>query len=106
MKWELIDHGLEHAQFFQGVGTSGTPYDHAVTGVGTSYFEALDDALEQIAEEEGTTEEVEAMILEIEKEHRPRVNVPAWMMTSVRDVDCPDPDDDCEKWYYISIRWR
>jgi len=106
MKWELLDYGSEYAQYFAGVGTAGTTFKHAVTGVGASYFDALDDALEQVAEQAGTTEEVEAMLLEIEMEHRPTVNVPKWMTTSVHEVDCPENDEECDKGYYISIRWR
>jgi len=105
MKWELIDHGSEYAQYFAGLGTAGTTFEHAVTGVGATYFDALDDALEQIRQEAGATEEAEAMLLEIEMEHRPTTNVPKWMTTSVHDVGCPDPDDDCDKGYYLSIRW-
>lgn len=47
--FETIDHGVENAQSFQGCGVSHTDYDDCATGIGCSYREALEDALEQLA---------------------------------------------------------
>lgn len=46
--YEIIDHGVEHSQYFQGCGTYGTEYDEVFIGVGNSLKEALSDAAEQI----------------------------------------------------------
>lgn len=46
---EILDHGIEHSQYFQGCGTTGTKFDECITGIGVSAISALDDALEQIA---------------------------------------------------------
>jgi hypothetical protein len=48
--YELLSHGVEGEQYFQGAGTSFTKFKHIATGVGSSEKEAFDDALEQIAQ--------------------------------------------------------
>jgi hypothetical protein len=48
-KFELVDHGVEHEQYFQGCGVAFSEYDECYTGIGASLREALEDALEQIA---------------------------------------------------------
>jgi len=46
---EIIDHGVDGSQYFQGCGTSFTNYTDVCTGIGNSPHEALEDALEQAA---------------------------------------------------------
>jgi len=47
--YEIVVHGMEHEQHFQGCGVSGTGYTAVFTGIGNNPGEALDDALEQAA---------------------------------------------------------
>ena len=47
--YEIVVHGIEHEQQFQGCGVSGTGYTAVFTGSGDNPGEALDDALEQAA---------------------------------------------------------
>jgi len=47
--YEIVDHGVDNPQYFQGCGIACTDYDDVATGMGTSANEALDDALEQLA---------------------------------------------------------
>jgi len=47
--YEIIHHGVEYPQYFQGCGVSGTEYTDVATGIGDSEHEALDDALGQLA---------------------------------------------------------
>lgn len=47
--FELVDHGIEHEQYFQGCGTAFTSYAECYTGCGDNPAEAVDDCLEQIA---------------------------------------------------------
>jgi hypothetical protein len=47
---KIIDHGWWSPDYFPGCGVVGTQYDHVVTGCGTSYMKALDDAMEQAAQ--------------------------------------------------------
>ena len=53
MKYELLDHGQDHSQYFQGCGTAYTDYDNATTGIGDTPAEALEDCIEQIAADTG-----------------------------------------------------
>jgi hypothetical protein len=46
---DIIDHGVEHPDYFQGCGVSFSKFTHVVTGIGSSLFEAIEDCLEQIA---------------------------------------------------------
>ena len=48
IKYKIIDHGYEHAQYFQGQGTSFTGYDLAFTGIGNNAKEAYNDALDWV----------------------------------------------------------
>ena len=48
-QYEIINHGYNHSQYFQGCGTCGTSFDCAVTGCGMNAKEAYEDAVEQIA---------------------------------------------------------
>jgi hypothetical protein len=48
--YELLSHGFDHSQYFQGCGTSFTSFEHVVTGCGGSEKEAFENALEQITD--------------------------------------------------------
>jgi len=49
IEYEIIDHGVEHEQYFQGCGVSHTKYDEVYTGIGDSLKDALNDAMELLA---------------------------------------------------------
>ena len=49
LDFEIIDHGVEHEQYFQGCGVAFTKFDDCATGIGDSLYEALEDAAEQLA---------------------------------------------------------
>lgn len=46
--YEIIDHGMDGSQYFQGCGISRTKYTHVWTGAGESSKEAYNDALDQM----------------------------------------------------------
>jgi hypothetical protein len=77
--FELIDHGIEHPQYFQGCGVAFTSFENVVTGIGNNRDEAIDDCLEQIAQSGFDTKNVEMSITE--QEHQ-------------------------RTYYYVSIRWN
>ena len=52
IQYEIINHGMEHSQYFRGYGVSGTRYTHVWTGIGDSAKEAYSDALDQMAMED------------------------------------------------------
>lgn len=52
-EFELIDHGIEGSQYFQGCGTAFSKFEHVTTGVGDNPAEAINDLLEMVAQHEG-----------------------------------------------------
>ena len=48
-EFEIREQGKQNAQYYQGAGTSFTDWDHVAVGIGDSYSEALEDALDQLA---------------------------------------------------------
>lgn len=49
VEYEIVDHSVNHEQYFQGCGVAFTKFDECFTGMGRSLYGALDDALEQLA---------------------------------------------------------
>ena len=47
-RFEIISHGPDHAQYFQGCGTSHTRFASVVTGIGDNAREAYEDCIDQI----------------------------------------------------------
>lgn len=54
---EVIVHGAEHSQYFQGCGVSFTPFTDVATGIGDDAKEAFEDALESLAQGDWDTED-------------------------------------------------
>ena len=53
ISYELIDHGINTSQCLVPRSTYGTQYTHSVLGLGDTYNDALDEALDQISSIEG-----------------------------------------------------
>ena len=95
-EFELIDHGIEHSQYFQGCGVAFTRFANVATGIGDNPAEAIDDCLEQVAQAGFDTEGMEARILEQE----------GWeALPTTPDVQaiCGSVD---ETYYHVSLRWN
>jgi hypothetical protein len=88
--FEVIDHGVEHEQYFAGCGTAFTEFNHVATGIGTSCAEAIDDALESLATSGWDTDDMEERIRE-EYGRIPK-----------RRTVLKKHGDEC--WHYVSIR--
>ena len=107
--FEIVDHGIEHNQYFQGCGTSYTEFDECVTGCGENALEALNDALEQIA----SAYSADLSAIENGPEYRTaktkksqRFTVEAMFRRNgdlKRGQDMSDIDS--EHYYYVSIRY-
>ncbi|MHB9081678.1 MAG: hypothetical protein ACYC3X_29780 [Pirellulaceae bacterium] len=48
--FEVIRHGIDHSDYFQGCGTAFTRFSEVATGIGNDEREALDNCLEFIAQ--------------------------------------------------------
>lgn len=81
-EFQIIDHGVDNCQYFQGCGVANTGYIGVATGVGNSAHEALEDALEQLAQMDWDVSKVNNKLS--------------------KDIDVPDNADDT--YHYVSVR--
>ena len=49
-EFEIVSHGIDGEQYFQGCGVAFTAFDDVATGIGDTEQEALSDALELLAQ--------------------------------------------------------
>ena len=63
VEFQLLDHGIENSSYFQGCGVACTSFEDVATGIGNNAAEAVDDALESLAQRDWETEGMEKRIL-------------------------------------------
>lgn len=97
--YELIDHGIDGAQYFQGYTTSFTKFNRCETGCGANFAEALDDCFEQIASD--GEYEIDGLEDRIKKDD----DVTEWP-TKPNTNEYHAENEDSEMYYYVSIRLR
>lgn len=86
--YQIIDHGFENSQYFQGCGVSFTSFTDCFTGIGGNPFEALEDAMEMAAQSGWNTESIDNALLD---------------SSEMPDAGLTHDDyDDC--YHYVSIR--
>ena len=90
-KYEIIDHGWDNEQYFQGCGTACTPFDRVMTGVGYNAKEAYNDAVEQLYMTEDSAAVARLHLPTRPHGIRAKDKVPAYA------------HDEC--WWYVSIRY-
>jgi hypothetical protein len=91
--YEFVNHGIENEQYFQGCGVSFTEFITVMTGTGCNYFEALNDALDGLADKWNLESNAEllAELAEIQAKHG----------NDDMTIECGD-----DVYYYASIRVR
>jgi hypothetical protein len=92
-KYQIVDHGVEHSQFFSGCGTAFTEYESVYTGIGDTPFEALEDALNDASMDDWDCEH-------IENELSDKSDIPE----TEQEDDDEFSDDASELYHYVSIR--
>lgn len=97
--YQILRHGVEHSQYFQGCGTSFTSFDNADTGIGDTEKEAFEDALECIAMSE-SFEAGEIERLESENTEWDSRDVQTVLGASDEDME----DSECH--WHVSIRYN
>ena len=65
--FELINHGIDNSQYFRGCGISGTRFEDIATGYGNNPHEAVEDALESLAQNDWDTDQLLELILKDEQ---------------------------------------
>lgn len=86
-EYEVLDHGVDHSQYFQGCGVSFTKFEDCHTGIGSTPREALEYALEMAAESGWNVDGI--------------VND----LSDTSDLDDDQPEDS-ELFHFVSIRLR
>jgi hypothetical protein len=89
MKYEIVNHGMEHSQYFCGCGTAFSDFDNVVTGAGLDAKEAYEDAMEQVYQDLG--------------EDADKLNLPKRPYGIRKRDKVPVKYEDC--YYYVSIRY-
>ena len=106
--FEIIGHGVCHSQYFQGCGVSGTHFDNVATGVGDSPGEAIDDALETMAQDDIDRPIIE--LVEASDEYKKcKASEESVAADQRKELGLSDDEDlpDCnEVYWYISIRFN
>lgn len=91
--YEIVDFGIDHPGYFQGIGSTQS-YIDACYGIGMTYSEALNDALDMMVSGD---EDTRMLAADIERDELvPGVD---------EDRPCADPDDD-QRFYHVGIRWN
>jgi len=98
-EWEVIQHGIEYADYFQGCGTTCTRFNHVVTGIGMTELEALEDAIECLASNQSWQDNVlDSLRQEVLLMH-PDISIDDEI------VNCDNEGIDTP-WWHISIRFN
>ena len=103
IEYEIISHGFENSQYFQGCGVAFTQYVECHTGIGNTEHEAIEDALDLAAQCDWDTTNI------------PNNGDDEYTIEHcLRDVlgddgyksEYDDGDAECDVWYYASVRVR
>jgi len=97
-EYEIVDHGIEHEQYFQGCGFSYTRFETVSTGIGNNLVEALNDAMEGLVQQGYEISNA----LEVEVDSLPNSTETEETHTDCDDEECYSQD----VYYYASIRVR
>jgi len=65
--YEIIDHGMEYSQYFQGCGIAFTNFTDVATGIGHGAKEAGEDALTLLANNEWDVESNILLLKDVER---------------------------------------
>lgn len=93
--YEVLDHGFDGEQYFQGCGISYTEFEDVATGIGETAQEAFEDALDQLAEKDWDYSKIKG------KSKLSRQTVRGYIRSLGLNYDEGDGE---ETHYYVSIR--
>ena len=90
---EVINHGVDHEQYFPGCGIAFTSYDDVATGIGDTSESAYEDALDSLAQ---AGWDVDAL---------PSAQEQGLGTETVENVIQPSEDESCDgSWWFVSVR--
>jgi hypothetical protein len=116
--FQVVDHGIDDAQYFPGCGVAFTDFDYIATGNGDTFAEAIEDALESMAqgiECSGIDFDLLEMNIAMEGFGTVTEGHVTWQESrsafqeclKANGIDPTDADavDDLAVYYYVSIRY-
>lgn len=92
-EYEVISHGFDQPDYFQGCGIALTDFTFVVTGVGGNEQQAYEDALEQLAMDDWDIDELEQHTKEYDTQEQEYTEEELEQMDNI-------------PYYYLSIRVR
>lgn len=98
--FEVVDLGIENSQYFAGFGVAFTPYSECCYGIGDNPAEALDDALEQVAQMGFDAEDLAERIRQVEGEAPTTPSVAELAESEQWENEGEDT------YYHVGIRWN
>ena len=108
-EYEIINHGVQHSDYFQGCGTKFTEFTDVATGAGNSEREALDDALEDLALADWDTEsnaDLQADYNRADDTDAVQAIIDEYADDIGVDEDGYPPEDYDTPWVFVSVRVR
>ena len=106
--FEIINHGIDNSQYFQGCGVVYTKFSHIAIGCGNSAKDAFEDCLENIAQQD-----FDVSLIEKSKEGKKYQTKKAANFTVTKYLKKQgwkkkdfEFDQENDNYYYLSIRWN
>ena len=94
-EYEVIEHGFDHEQYFQGCGVAFTSFEDVATGIGYTAQDAFEDALDSLAQNDWDVSRIKG------KSKLSRKTVRGFLRDQRETLG---EDEPCEIWAYVSIR--
>ncbi len=113
LKTQVVDHGIDGSQYFPGCGTAFTEYNGVATGCGDTFAEAIDDALESMAQSiDGV--DFEQLERDIASDGYGKVQPDGtvkWQESRSASEECAkfnggECPEESDTYYYVSIRYK
>ena len=95
--YEIIYHGIEYSDYFQGCGVAYTEFTDVATGIGNSEQEAIGDAMDQLAQKDWETSSSDLQNAYDEAD-------PTDIISPIIDGFSDDDEDYDQPWVHVSIR--
>lgn len=95
--YEIVRHGIDNSQYFQGCGTAFTDFDEVATGIGDNPKEAAEDCLELLAQMGWDVDSNKDLIEEVNN-----LPIVPTITAEVNEEGEDEYPEDC--YYYLSIR--
>jgi hypothetical protein len=102
-EFEILDHGEDGSQYFPGCGVAFSKFENVATGVGDTGAEALEDALEMLAQRDPSARPSK---LQEDEMRRSLDNPDKSAFDSLDHSECGENHDGDDWQHYVSIRYN